>query len=35
LLIRSVLVLLFSFEVPLKKNYQKKLQQKKRKKQKE
>jgi hypothetical protein len=32
LLIRSILVLLFNFEVPLKKNYQKKLQQKKRKK---
>jgi hypothetical protein len=29
LLIRSILVLLFNFEVPLKKNYQKKLQQKK------
>jgi hypothetical protein len=28
-LIRSILVLLFNFEVPLKKNYQKKLQQKK------
>jgi hypothetical protein len=31
LLIRSILVLLFSFEVPLTKNYQKKLQQKKQK----
>jgi hypothetical protein len=28
LLIRSIFVLLFSFEVPLKKNYKKKLQQK-------
>jgi hypothetical protein len=32
LLIRSILVLLFSFEVPLKKNIKKKLQQKKNKK---
>jgi hypothetical protein len=32
LLIRSILVLLFNFEVPLEKNYQKKLQQKKKKK---